>query len=139
VTFVLDASVALSWCFADQVSPATLSIHERLVTERAIVPTLWLYEVANALTVAARRGRMSTEKATQMAGLLVSLPIDLTEPQRDLTGLIQLATEHNLSSYDCAYLQLAITSDLPLATLDDRLRTAAAAAGIRTLTDIAEV
>jgi predicted nucleic acid-binding protein len=133
VTFVLDASVALAWCFADEVSSATLRIRDRLATERAIVPSLWLYEVANALTVASRRGRMSAEMATDMARLLVSLPIDLAEPVRDLTEPIHLATQHNLSAYDAAYLHLAITSELPLATLDDRLATAARAAGVHLL------
>jgi len=139
VTFVLDASVALAWCFADEVSPATLRIRDRLTSERAIVPSLWLYEVANALTVASRRGRMSAETATDMARLLVSLPIDLAEPVRGLTELMHLAAHHNLSAYDAGYLHLAITSELPLATLDDRLATAARAAGVRLLSDAADV
>jgi len=139
VTFVLDASVALAWCFADEVSPATLTIRDRLTSERAIVPSLWLYEVANALTVASRRGRMSAETATDMARLVVSLPIDLAEPVRDLTELMHLAAQHGLSAYDAAYLHLALTSELPLATLDDRLATSARAAGVRLLGDGADV
>jgi predicted nucleic acid-binding protein len=134
VTFVLDASVALSWCFADEVSPASVQVRERLATERGVVPALWLYELANALTVAVRRGRMSAETAADMARLLVSLPIDLAEPVRDLTELMHLAAQHGLSAYDAAYLHLAITSELSLATLDDALGVAAHAAGVRLLT-----
>jgi len=134
VTFVLDASVALSWCFADEVSPASVQVRERLATERGVVPALWLYELANALTVAVRRGRMSAETAADMARLLVSLPIDLAEPVRDLTELMHLAAQHDLSAYDAAYLHLAITSELSLATLDARLGAAARAAGVRLLT-----
>lgn len=134
MTFVLDASVALSWCFADEVSPASVQVRERLATERGVVPALWLYELANALTVAVRRGRMSAETAADMARLLVSLPIDLAEPVRDLTELMHLAAQHDLSAYDAAYLHLAITSELSLATLDARLGAAARAAGVRLLT-----
>jgi len=134
VTFVLDASVALSWCFADEVSPASVQVRERLATERGVVPALWLYELANALTVAVRRGRMSAETAADMARLLVSLPIDLAEPVRDLTELMHLAAQHDLSAYDAGYLHLAITSELSLATLDDALGVAARAAGVRLLT-----
>jgi predicted nucleic acid-binding protein len=134
VTFVLDASVALSWCFADEVSPASVQVRERLATERGVVPALWLYELANALTVAVRRGRMSAETAADMARLLVSLPIDLAEPVRDLTELMHLAAQHGLSAYDAGYLHLAITSELSLATLDDALGVAARAAGVRLLT-----
>jgi predicted nucleic acid-binding protein len=134
VTFVLDASVALSWCFADEVSPASVQVRERLATERGVVPALWLYELANALTVAVRRGRMSAQTAADIARLLVSLPIDLAEPVRDLTELMHLAAQHDLSAYDAAYLHLAITSELSLATLDARLGAAARAAGVRLLT-----
>lgn len=134
MTFVLDASVALSWCFADEATPAALEIRDRLTTERGVVPALWLYEVANALAVAARRGRMSAETATDMARLLVSLPIDLAEPVRDVSDVMQLATDHDLSAYDAAYLQLAVSTDTPLATLDGRLIDAARAVGVRLLT-----
>jgi predicted nucleic acid-binding protein len=41
-----------------------------------------------------------------------------------------LARTHHLSAYDAAYLELAIREGLPLATLDDDLRRAAARAGV---------
>ena len=41
-----------------------------------------------------------------------------------------LAREQNLSSYDAAYLELAIREGLPLATLDDRLKDTAARVGV---------
>jgi predicted nucleic acid-binding protein len=135
MTFVLDASAALSWCFADEAPEATLRIRARLATERAIVPSLWVYEVANALSTAARRGRMSHETATDMARLLMSLPIDTVEPAREPTELMQLAADHELTVYDAAYLQIAIGNSLPLATLDDRLGMAARSVGVRLLVD----
>jgi predicted nucleic acid-binding protein len=133
MTFVLDASVTLSWCFADEATPRSLEIRSRLTMERAIVPPLWPYEVANALTVAARRRRLTHETAAAMVQQIVSLPIDMADVVRDPTGLMQLAHEHDLSVYDAAYLQLAVTSDVPLATFDDRLVSAAQAAGVRVI------
>jgi predicted nucleic acid-binding protein len=37
---------------------------------------------------------------------------------------------HRLSAYDAAYLELALRHGLPLATLDDKLKAASAAAGV---------
>lgn len=130
MTFVLDASVTLSWCFADEATPRSLEIRSQLTSERAIVPPLWSYEVANALTVAARGIRVTHETAVAMVQQIVSLPIDTSEVLRDPTVLIDLARDHELSVYDAAYLQLAIISDVPLATFDDRLARAARVAGV---------
>ena len=130
MAFVLDSSVALSWCFEDEVTEATLRIRERLSTERAVVPSLWLLEVANVLLLGARRGRLTAEAAAEFADLLLGLPIDVVEPERDIADLMQLAAEHRLTAYDAAYLQVAAARRLPLATLDATLAEAARAAGV---------
>ena len=130
MAFVLDSSVALSWCFEDEVTEATLRIRERLSTERAVVPSLWLLEVANVLLLGARRGRLTAEAAAEFADLLVGLPIDVVEPERDIADLMQLAAEHRLTAYDAAYLQVAAARRLPLATLDATLAEATRAAGV---------
>ena len=133
MAFVLDSSVALSWCFEDEVTEATLRIRERLSTERAVVPSLWLLEVANVLLLGARRGRLTAEAAAEFADLWVGLPIDVVEPERDIADLMQLAGEHRLTAYDAAYLQVAAARRLPLATLDATLAEAARSAGVALL------
>ncbi|HOA02115.1 MAG TPA: type II toxin-antitoxin system VapC family toxin [Dermatophilaceae bacterium] len=133
MAFVLDSSVALSWCFEDEVTEATLRIRERLSTERAVVPSLWLLEVAHVLLLGARRGRLTAEAAAEFADLLVGLPIDVVEPERDIADLMQLAAEHRLTAYDAAYLQVAAARRLPLATLDATLAGAARSAGVALL------
>ena len=133
MAFVLDSSVALSWCFEDEVTEATLRIRERLSTERAVVPSLWLLEVANVLLLGARRGRLTAEAAAEFADLLLGLPIDVVEPERDIADLMQLAAEHRLTAYDAAYLQVAAARRLPLATLDATLAGAARSAGVALL------
>ena len=133
MAFVLDSSVALSWCFEDEVTEATLRIRERLSTERAVVPSLWLLEVANVLLLGARRGRLTAEAAAEFADLLLGLPIDVVEPERDIADLMQLAAEHRLTAYDAAYLQVAAARRLPLATLDATLAEAARSAGVALL------
>ena len=133
--FVLDASVALSWFFEDEASEESLRVRGRLTEERAVVPALWMYEVANAFVVASRRGRMTLDQAARAAQLLAELPIDVEPPGRDVTDLLDLAAAHAVSAYDASYLQLASLRGIPLATLDQRLTTAAKVVGVQLLSD----
>ena len=65
-------------------------------------------------------------------GFLAALPIAVDgKPRLHAVGnTLSLARDHNLSAYDAAYLELAMRRGLPLATLDDKLKTAALAAGV---------
>lgn len=130
--FVLDASVALSWCFGDEITAATSRLLDRLTDARAFVPTVWPLEVTNGLIVARRRQRLSEAQAAEKFALLGALPIDV-DPEtssRAFHDIAALAVAHRLSAYDAAYLELAQRAGLPLATLDDPLRSAARAAGV---------
>ena len=53
--FVLDASLTLSWCFADEATPYSRAVLAMLETTYAVVPALWPFEVANVLAVAERK------------------------------------------------------------------------------------
>ncbi|GAA1056076.1 twitching motility protein PilT [Agromyces luteolus] len=130
--FVLDASVALSWCFEDEARPESDALLHRLADGGAIVPVIWEYEVANVLAVAERRGRLSEAEVARRSTLLRSLPIHVVR-DLDPTSLLQTARQHVLSAYDAAYLIVAEREGLPLATRDAALASAAAAAGVATL------
>jgi len=130
---VIDASVALAWCFEDETNEFADQVLERLVETAGIVPLIWPLEVGNALIGAERRGRLSQAESERFLELLRSLPIRI-EPV-SLTYLfgdvIGLAREQNLSTYDAAYLDLAMRSGLPLATLDTALHEAAIRCGVK--------
>ena len=51
---------------------------------------------------------------------------------------MDLGRRHNLSSYDARYLDLAMTSRIPLASLDQRLAAAALAEGLPSFPDTKE-
>lgn len=130
--FVLDASVAVSWFFDDEAGENTAAVLESLADWGAMVPSLWPLEVANVLLVAERRKRCSEAEAVRFIELLESLPIttDDATAQRAMHQTYQLAREYGLTSYDAAYLELAMRLGLPLATLDRQLADAAARAGV---------
>ena len=130
MTFVLDASITMAWCFADEQSALADRCLDRLTVEGALVPALWSYEVANVLVVAARRRRLPEAALAQFLVLLGQLPIDVSVEDPDRAALIEAARRHGLSAYDAAYLVLAERHGLPLATLDGRLTKAARSAGL---------
>jgi hypothetical protein len=57
VSFVLDNSVALAWCFADEQTPAVMDLLDRVAETGAVAPLLWPLEALNGLIVAERRRR----------------------------------------------------------------------------------
>lgn len=130
---VLDASVALTWCFPDEHSAFAYRVLDYLDQSPALVPSLWPLEISNALLVGERRHRLSASDLAQYVELLNGLPIEFDPhtPTRSLTSILALARSLNLSSYDAAYLELAMREGLILATLDARLRAAAKSSGVK--------
>ena len=130
--FVLDCSVTMAWCFDDEATPYTDSIRDKLSDVRAVVPTLWPIEVANATIVGERRKRLDEARGSRFLSLLSSLPIIVDEETatRAWADTLHLARAHNLSVYDATYLELAIRRGLPLACLDGKLKTAAQTVGV---------
>jgi predicted nucleic acid-binding protein len=130
--FVLDASVALAWCFADEKDPFADAVAGRFPGVVAVVPNLWHLEVANIFVTAERRGRCTHADIVAWYGFLAGLPITVDDrtPTAAWGTTTDLARTHQLSAYDAAYLELALRLPAPLATLDKKLETAARAAGV---------
>jgi predicted nucleic acid-binding protein len=133
VSIVLDSSVALTWFLRDEMPERAL--RARIAIEGAVAPILWQWEVANALLMSERRGRLSPADRGDALSELRLLPIEIDEDSftHAWTGTFALALEHRLTIYDAAYLELAQRRDLPLASLDRLLRAGATAAGIALL------
>jgi predicted nucleic acid-binding protein len=132
--FVLDNSVVTGWYLPDQATAYGAAIATRLESDNALVPILWQLELANVLKAACTRGRLDLETARQILDALGKLPIDIdASPAPGQRQLFELAMRHKLSSYDAAYLELAMRHGLPLATQDAQLQEAAIAAGVSVL------
>jgi len=133
--WVVDASVALAWCFEDEKSDRTEALADRLQISPAVVPQTWRLEIANALLVAARRERLSIATRTQLLLALARLPVQVGSETSDraFQETLALADAHQLTIYDAAYLELALRLAIPLATNDDALRRAAEAVGVELL------
>ena len=124
---VIDSSAALSWCFEDEASPETDALFERVRDLGAVVPGLWHLEVANVLLQAEKRGRITGGDVTMRLDLIAALPIttDSETTARAWREILALARPQGLTTYDAAYLELAIRRGLPLQTKDEALIGAA--------------
>ena len=137
MSFVLDNSVALTWCFEDERTPATTALLKQLGEQGALAPMLWALEALNGLLVAERCGRLDAGRRRILTGFLSALPVKIDDEtaSRAWTATADLAKRFNLSSYDAAYLERARRCDLPLDSLDRDLRAAASAVGLTVLGD----
>jgi predicted nucleic acid-binding protein len=131
-TFVLDASMALSWCFEEEAGEISKELFDRMERETALIPAWWFLEITNVLAIAQRKGRLDSFQVSSFIETvdLLSLEVDNEAPNRAFKHLLPLCEHHGLSSYDAAYLDLAIRRQLPLATLDAPLAKAARKSGV---------
>lgn len=121
---VVDNSVVLAWCLADEEHPVADEAM-RLATEHgAVVPQLWRYELLNALIVNERRGRLDADDVRLTLADLADLRIE-RDGFHNEASLLRLARLHGLSAYDAAYLEVAERRGLAIASLDRRLVAAA--------------
>ena len=133
--FVLDNSVAMRWLLetdkkSDQVYAD--SVLKSFNDCEAIVPNLWHLEASNVLLGAEKRLDVSIAEVERFISQLDNLPIhvDPLTSHLSLTRILTIARAYKLSSYDGAYLEIAIRESLPLATLDKDLAKAAKKADV---------
>ena len=128
--FVLDNSVVVGWFLEDQATPYTDVVSVLLEQDQAVVPALWELEFANVLRTACRKERLTADEAHQIIEPICALPILIDRETPGPAELLALALRYNLSSYDAAYLELALRLQIRIATKDEPLRAAAEAAGV---------
>jgi len=132
MSLVLDSSVTLAWLYSDELTPAIQQVFDRVTASRAWVPSLWKLEVANSLQMAVRRKRVNVDFRDASLADLAQLKIGI-DPDTDTfawSSTLRLAEQFQLTMYDAAYLELAQRLSLPLASLDQELRTAGSALGV---------
>ena len=129
--FVLDCSVSAAWCLKDEASDEARRYLELLGDGEAFVPPLWTVEMTNVLVLAERKKRVTGEDAALALDLLERLPIVIVEAGTSVMRRVRaVATRHGLTAYDACYLDLALERQLPLASFDRTLRSAAKVARV---------
>lgn len=135
MSFVLDASVALLW-LAPGTNPGgaayAASALAGLKESQAVVPSLMALEIANVVTRLESKGVVTEADSQRYITLLgrLNIVVDQATAAHALGDTLHLARRYQLSAYDAAYLELALRTALPLATLDASLAKAASRAGV---------
>ena len=119
----------------NQVTDYTEAVAARLLDEQAFAPVLWQLEFANVLRTACKRGALDVLGAHEVIDRIMELPLRIDQDMPGPTAILSLALRYDLTSYDAAYLELALRLQLPIATRDAALMEAARAAGVGVLKD----
>lgn len=128
MSLVIDSSATLAWVYSEETTDAIRQVFDLVIADGAWVPAHWKLEVANVLEIGVRRGRTDAVFRDSTLVDLAVLPIRLDpETERQAwSATMRFAERRRLTLYDAAYLELAYRRGLPLATLDEELRAAAA-------------
>ncbi len=136
MNFVLDTSVTMRWFFGDG-KPQDLvyaaKVLDAMKDADALVPVTWGLEVANVIAKAEAKGLVTEARSGAFLEMLegAEIEVDAATFAHALSDTLQLARRYKLSAYDASYLELALRSGMPLATLDEDLQKAARKAGVK--------
>jgi predicted nucleic acid-binding protein len=125
--FVLDASVALGWLVDDPPSVYALRIQRLMIGgSLPVVPVHWHLEIANALLTAERRKILRRGIADVLENITSLVAFIETDSLPDEIGVLAgIGQRQQLTAYDAAYVALAARRNLPLATQDAAMASAA--------------
>jgi predicted nucleic acid-binding protein len=130
--FVADASIVGAWLLDDEATPQTERLFDRYAAEKVRAPDVLVHEMRSIAVKAVRRKRMSQADAANFLGRFDMMSLE-SVVVGDSREILALALAHGLTAYDAAYLFLARSERLPLATLDAALRAAAVREGVALL------
>ena len=102
----------------------------------AICPVIWHYEVASVIGRAIAAQHLTMRAAETFLNDISTLDIRVATEVGSLTDRVKFAAKYQLTGYDAAYLALAMSTSLPLATFDDKLQGAAQAAGVKLIVGV---
>ena len=116
MTLVVDASAVGAVLFHEPDGP-TIEAHTD--GETLIAPHLIDFELAN---ICWKRLRREPGKGTAILAMLSGLKsVGIKRVEVPATEIAALAVQTGLTAYDASYLWLAISQDVELVTLDDKL------------------
>ena len=119
--YVVDASVAVKWLVAEDLSDEASSLLDAGLT--LLAPALLFAEAANALWAMHRRGDIDRDELAGAVDLLRTAPVTTPRSMRQLAAsATRLAADLGHPVYDCFYLALAIHEQHPVVAADTRFR-----------------
>ncbi|MEG0413418.1 MAG: type II toxin-antitoxin system VapC family toxin [Comamonas sp.] len=136
--FVIDASVTAAWLLPDSASADTQRLYARIRRHEVDpqAPNVWQWECGNLIASGVNIGRIPQSSVEGLWGVLEAIRhrVELHElAPAQHKAVLDVALDTGLPVYDAAYLWLAQSLRLPLATFDPAQITAAQQRGIALL------
>jgi predicted nucleic acid-binding protein len=122
--YVLDSSVAFKWVVAETDTDKALQIRDNFRTGVIELLTVDIFptELANALIVAERRGRiLPGQSAVLFAEIAKTIPVLASTLPDLIPAAMAIAGKTRISLYDGLYVALAVRESCELITADQRL------------------
>lgn len=121
--FVVDASVCLKWAFEEEDSDIARSLlaESEKGSLLLLAPSLWEYEIINALAVAVRRGKITSRRSNALFDILWEAKPELIELSDLSKPCLENAKKYEISGYDSAYVTLAKENNIVLVSSDASL------------------
>lgn len=116
---VIDCSVAAKWFVPEEGSEIAARL--RGPSHQLLVPDLLFAEVGNVMWKRVRKGELSADDASEIASVLLRLPLRSYGSAYLLREAVSLAVEAGLTVYDSLYLSLARRIGASLVTADRKL------------------
>jgi predicted nucleic acid-binding protein len=133
MNFVLDCSFSSALFLPDEKSNHIRGFFINLKSsDKVFVPLLWWYETSNVLHVAIKRKRLNFNKISTIIELCGKLPVetDISYGVQHSKNLFELTQLYNISSYDAAYIELAVRKKSKLMSLDEAIITVSKSIGL---------
>lgn len=123
MNIIIDASVCLKWLFKEEDSSQALSILKDSEAKKItlLAPSLWEYEMANALATAVARKKITFSKSLKFLNFFLKSKPQLVSIADEYKTCLILAKKYQLSAYDSSYLTLAKAAKTILVSADDKL------------------
>ncbi|KJV81746.1 PIN domain protein [Rickettsia hoogstraalii str. RCCE3] len=136
MNLVVDCSFIMSSILPDESTEKDSKIYDQIMENIYIlhVPSIFYLECNNVFINSLKRKRINKNDYDDYIRLLNSLPINVDKfcsTPESLYAIARLATEHNLTSYDACYLELALRLEADILTLDKSLASCCQALGIK--------
>ena len=116
-TFVIDASIAVKWVVEEHRTPEALALRQKA---KLIAPDLLVAECANILWKKVQRQELLKQEALIAARLLQGAEIELRPMRFLFEAATRMSIEIGHPAYDCLYLALAVETECPFVTADER-------------------
>ncbi|OQW91304.1 MAG: VapC toxin family PIN domain ribonuclease [Thiotrichaceae bacterium IS1] len=120
MNIIADANTFLVTALEEPEKPLIVSLSNGC---ELFSPEILHYEIGNALIAMIRRKRLTYAEAKRAYQLTQVVPVKLLKP--DLEVSLEIAYQYQLYAYDAFYLQCALQHQMPLLTLDKRMKQVA--------------